>query len=276
MRFLPGLKWKAEEGSKMPRDELGILSEIKKGYILRQLKEGKRGDGRTPYQFRNANIKVDYVKRAPGSAYVELGKTRIVAGVKIEAGSPFPDTPNQGVLTTNVELLPMAFPTFEAGPPNESAIEVARVVDRGIRESKMIDLEALVIEPAQKVWIVFIDIDVLDFDGNLIDACTLGAVAALRSAVVNGSAVGKEDFRLPVRNIPVSVTMVKIGDNIVVDPDLEEEQISQARITVSTTEDGRIRAMQKGDNGWFTLDEIKKAISTSIDVGKQLREKYLK
>jgi len=62
----------------------------------------------------------------------------------------------------------------------------------------------------------------------------------------------------------------------VVDPDLEEEQISQARITVSTTEDGRIRAMQKGDNGWFTLDEIKKAISTSIDVGKQLREKYLK
>ncbi|MCL4315004.1 MAG: exosome complex protein Rrp42 [Candidatus Thermoplasmatota archaeon] len=260
----------------MPRDELGILSEIKRGYILRQLKEGKRGDGRSPDQFREAIITVDYVKRAAGSAMVQLGRTKVVAGVKVEAGEPFPDTPNQGVLTTNVELLPMAFPTFEAGPPNEGSIEVARVVDRGIRESKMIDLEALVIEPAAKVWIVFIDIDVIDFDGNLIDACTLAAVAALRSAVVPGSAEGKEDFKLPVRNIPVSVTMVKIGDNLVVDPDLEEEQISQGRITVTTTEDGRLRAMQKGDVGWFTMEEIKKAISTSANVGKALREKYFR
>ncbi len=259
----------------MPRDESGILSEIKKGYIIRQLQEGKRGDGRTLEQFREATIKIDYIKRAAGSAYVELGKTKIVAGIKVEAGSPFADTPNQGVLTTNVEFLPMAFPTFESGPPNEASIEVARVVDRGIRESKMIDIQALVIEPAVKVWIVFVDIDVIDYDGNLIDACTLGAVAALRSAVVSGSVVGKEDFKLPVRNTPVSVTMVKIGENIVVDPDLEEEQISSGRITVTTSEDGRLKAMQKGTTGSFTLDEIKKAISTSINVGKHLREKHL-
>src|SRR5579875_239574 len=130
----------------MPKDEAGILSEIKKDFILKKLKEGKRGDERLLDQYREISIQTNYVPRSAGSAFVKLGKTKVLAGIKIEAGDPFPDTPNQGVLTTNVELLPMAFPTFEAGPPNEMSIEIARVVDRGIRESRMIDLEGLVIE----------------------------------------------------------------------------------------------------------------------------------
>ena len=258
----------------MPRDEAGILSEIKRDYILNKLKEGKRGDGRLPTEFREISIQQNYVPRAAGSAVVKLGKTKVIAGVKIESGEPFPDTPNLGVLTTNVELLPMAFPTFEAGPPNENSIEIARVVDRGIRESKMIDLENLVIEAGKKVWIVFVDINILDYDGNLIDACTLAVLSALKSAIVPGSKEGGKDFMLPIRNLPVSVTMVKIGDNILCDPDLEEEQLSSARITVSTTEDGHLRAMQKGDSGFFTIEDVRKAIKMSSDMGKQIREKY--
>lgn len=260
----------------MPKDAAGILSEIKRNYIVGKLKEGKRADGRKPEETRELTIETGYIPRAQGSAMVQLGKTRIVAGVKIESGEPFPDTPNQGVLTTNVELLPMAFPTFEAGPPNETAIEIARVVDRGIRESKMVDLEKLVVEAGKKVWICFIDIDVIDFDGNLIDACSYGALAALKSAVVPASKEGGKDYPLPVRNTPVAVTMVKIGDELVCDPDVEEEQLGSVRITVSTTEDGHIRAMQKGDGGNLELEDIKKAIKLSGDIGKVLRNKYFK
>lgn len=260
----------------MPRDEVGILSEIKRGYIIRKLKEGIRGNGRKLDEFREIVVQTGFIPHAAGSAMVTLGKTKIVAGIKIEAGEPFADTPNQGVLTTNVELLPMAFPTFEPGPPSEASIEIARVVDRGIRESKMIDIEKLVVEPAKKVWIVFIDIDVIDYDGNLIDACSLGAVSALLTAVIPGSTIGEKDIPLPVTCKPVSVTMVKIGDDVVVDPDLEEEQISSARVTVTISEDGHIRAMQKGDSGSFSLEEIRKAIKTSGDVGAQIRKKYLK
>lgn len=262
--------------SELPRDEVGILSEIKRSYIVRKLKDGVRVDGRKPDEFRNVVIQTGFIPRASGSAMVTLGRTKIVAGVKIESGEPFPDTPNQGVLTTNVEMLPMAFPTFEAGPPSEASIEIARVVDRGIRESKMIDIQKLVVEPGKKVWIVFIDIDVIDYDGNLIDACSLGAVSALLTAVVPGSTIGEKDFPLPVTCKPVSVTMVKIGDVLVADPDLEEEQISSARVTVTMSEDGHIRAMQKGDSGSFSLEEIRKAIKTSGDVGALIREKFLK
>ncbi len=260
----------------MPRDEAGILSEIKRDYILSKLKEGQRADGRGFTDYRELDIQTNYVPRAAGSALVKLGKTKIVAGVKIESGEPFPDTPNQGVLTTNVELLPMAFPTFESGPPNENAVEIARVVDRGIRESKMIDLQKLVIEAGKKVWIVFIDIDVIDYDGNLIDACTLGVLSALKTAIVPASKEGGKDFQLPITTTPIAVTMSKIGEYLVVDPTVEEEQLASARITVSISEDGHIRAMQKGDSGSFDLDEIRKAIKISSDTGKQIRKKYLK
>ncbi|KAA8922058.1 exosome complex protein Rrp42 [Thermoplasma sp.] len=260
----------------MAKESAEILSEIRKNYILSTMKGGKRIDGRLPDEFRELTIIENYIPRANGSAYVALGNTRVVAGVKIESGEPFPDTPDQGVLTTNVELLPIAFPSFEAGPPNDLAIEVSRVVDRGIRESKMISPEKLVIEQGKKVWIVFLDINVLDYDGNLIDASTIAAVAALRNAVVPASKEGGENFKLPVSSIPISVTMVKIGETLVCDPSLEEDQICGGRITVTTTEDGHIRAMQKGEIGAFTVEDVKKAIKMSLEVGKKLREKYFR
>ena len=70
--------------------------------------------------------------------------------------------------------------------------------------------------------------------------------------------------------------MVKIGNTLLCDPSVEEEQMAEARITVSTTEDGHIRAMQKGKIGSLSIDEIKNAISISLKVGSALRETYIR
>src|SRR3989454_689339 len=185
---------------------------------------------------------------------------------------PDPDTPTPGVLSTSVELIPMASPTFEAGPPRPDAIELARVVDRGIRESKMVNMERLCITPKEKVWILFIDIHVLDFDGNLFDACSYGAVAALASAVAPAKSQGLgDDFPLPVEHWPVSVTTAKIKDLLLVDPSLDEERMADARLTVTTDENGDIRAMQKGLSGSFTYEEVKRIIETAQRVGRDIR-----
>ncbi len=260
----------------MPMDSNAVISEIKKGFILESLKNGKRLDGRSMSDYREIKITENYVPKASGSAMVELGKTKVVAGIKIEEGTPFPDSPDNGVMALNIELLPMAFPTFESGPPSEQAVEFSRVVDRGIRESKVIDTSKLVIESGVKVWMIFVDIDILNYDGNIIDACTLAAVSALRNAVVPASKLGKEDFKLPVNSVPVAVTMAKIGDELVCDPDLQEEQVSNGRITITMSEDNHIHAMQKGDVGEFSLEEIRKAIKTSCDTGSKLRKELFK
>lgn len=46
---------------------------------------------------------------------------------------PYRDRPNEGTLSIFTEFSPMADPLFEAGRPGESAIELGRVIDRGLR-----------------------------------------------------------------------------------------------------------------------------------------------
>jgi exosome complex component RRP42 len=249
-----------------------IISDLMRSQIYRLAQRGERMDGRSLDEPRKLAIERKYIKTAEGSARAKLGNSDILVGIKMSTGEPYPDTPDTGVLSTSLELVPMASPTFEAGPPKPESIEIARVVDRGIRESKMVNVEKLCIEPKKKVWVLFIDIHVLDYDGNLFDVGSYGSVAALASTIVPAKAQGVgEDFPLPVEHWPVSVTFAKIKDLILLDPDLDEERMADARLTVTTDENGDLRAMQKGLNGSFSYDEVKRCIETSQTVGRRLR-----
>ena len=250
-----------------------LISSIKKDYLNKLAEQKKRIDGRAFDEYRKISIETNIVRKAEGSARVKIGNTQVLAGIKMDVGEPYSDSPESSVLTTSAELIPMASPDFEAGPPREDAIELARVVDRGIRESEVIDLDKLCIEPGEKVWIVFVDIHVLDYDGNLFDASSLAALAALSTAMVPAERfeMGK-DYPLPIKEPPISCTFVKFNKAIVVDPCLDEETIAEARLTVATDKEGNIRAMQKGLSGSFTLDEVKKVIKASIDNGARIRK----
>lgn len=257
-----------------------IIADIKKDYIVNLLNQGKRQDGRGADDYRPLVVEKGASSKADGSALVKIGSTQIMAGVKMTIGEPFADMPASGVLMTNAELIPLASPSFEKGPPDEDTIEIARVVDRGIRESKCMDLDKLCITAGEKVWLVFVDIHVLDYDGNLFDASSLGSIAALLDArmpkveddrVVYGELTKK---KLPIVDKPVETTYAKIGSSVVLDPCLDEELVMDARLTVATTEKGDVCAMQKGNSGTFTQDELLDVISRSKKKGKELR-KYL-
>ncbi len=258
------------------------IAKLEEKNIIDLVKQGKRIDGRSLSEHRNLEIKVDTIEKANGSAQVSLGNTKVIVGVKLEVGDPFPDTPNQGVLVVNAELNPLASPTFEPGPPGEESIELARVVDRSIRESKTIDLEKLCIDPGKKVFIVFVDINVMDHDGNLIDASTMASLAALLSSkmldyeFIDGEMIYKSKKKsLPIINSPIAVTFAKLSENLVIDPCLKEEGVMTSRLTIGVNEKGAISAMQKGGNGEFKIDEVKKAVNMAIEKSKELRSKIL-
>lgn len=253
---------------------------LKQQQISQLISKGKRLDGRGLRDYREIRVEQGIIEKAEGSARVLLGKTEVMAGVKIEFGQPFPDTPNEGVLTVNAELVPLASPTFEPGPPDENAIELARVVDRGIRESNAIELEKLCIEPGKKVLVLFVDIYVLNHDGNLIDASALAALAALINTKVFNYEVEGGEIKikpgytpLPINNHPVAVTLAKINDQLVVDPWLEEEQIMDARITITTNDQGNICAIQKGGGGYFTPKQVFEAIQIAREKAVEIRRK---
>lgn len=249
-----------------------IVSSVRRDYIADLAREGKRIDTRTMDQFREVSVEVGTIKSAQGSALVKVGKTQVVAGIKVEHAEPFPDKPDNGMLVVNAELLPLASPTFEPGRPSENAIELARVVDRGIRESNAIDLDKLVIKSGEDVWAVFIDIYVLDHDGNLIDASALAAIAAL----LNAKPPEDEAWTLPefpIQKRPVAVTVAKINSKLMIDPCLDEEGVMDARITIATIEDGSICAMQKGGIGCFSREELEQAYEMARAEGAELRAK---
>lgn len=249
------------------------LSTLSKDYLTKLTEGGKRPDGRAFDEFRPVKLKVGHIGKAEGSCEAWLGHTRVLAGIKMKPSTPYPDKPNQGTMMTSAELNPMAAPNFESGFPGPETVELARVVDRGVRESGVIDFEKLCITEGEDVWQVFIDIHVLDYDGNLFDACSIAALGALLTAKVPNVQYekGKKDTPLPVTEPPVSCTTAKLGKKLMCDPGLEEEQVMDARLTVAVDKKGDIRAMQKGGNGSFSVDEIREVIKMTEKNAKSLR-----
>ncbi|MBU7009410.1 MAG: exosome complex protein Rrp42 [Theionarchaea archaeon] len=252
-----------------------ILPLIKKQYLLELAKERKREDERGLDEYRPLDIQVSSVEKAEGSAVVTLGGTKVFAGIKVDAGEPYSDTPNEGVMITGAELIPMAAPDFEAGPPGQNAVELARVVDRGIRESQAIDTIKLCVKEGELVRLVFVDLHILDYDGNLIDACGIAAMAALATTkmqVLEEDGTPTEEYvDLPVRDLAIPCTFVKLGDVLLLDPSLDEEKAMDSRITVATDKEQRVCAMQKGEIGGFSLDEVMQTVRTSKVKGEEIR-----
>ncbi len=262
--------------------QLPPVAKLEQKTVIDLVSSGKRIDERGAESYRPIQIQVGVIEKANGSAQVFLGKSKVLAGIKVETGEPFPDTPDEGVLTVNAELVPLASPSFEAGPPGEAAIELSRVVDRGIRESKAVDLKTLVIQKGKKVQVVYVDIYVLDHDGNLIDAAAMAALAALiNSKVAKMELKGDEvitkpgHHALPLNNFPVAVTFAKIDKTIVVDPSLQEEQVMNARLTVTIEKNGNICAMQKGGLSGFTTEELKRVVHLAVERAAENRARIM-
>ena len=257
-----------------------MIDTLKKTHILNLLKDGKRLDGRSFDQPRELSIDIGVIPKAEGSARARLGDTEVVAGVKVQPERPYPDSGDQGMLMCTAEILPIAHPTAETGPPTPDVVELARVTDRGIRESKMVDMKQLVLEKDKSVIGIFCDNAVTDHDGNLFDVCSYATTAALCSCKLPKFEM-KDDVPVkiegetmdpPISTIPVSVTMIKIGDYILVDPNMDEWSCLDARVTMTSNSDGNIVALQKGGAGGFTHEQLIKCSEISVQVGAKIRD----
>ena len=258
-----------------------VISTIEKNYIAENLKKGERIDGRGLWEYRKIDISHDIINSAEGSAEVKLGETDIITGIKYEVGEPFPDLPDEGVCTIMAELLPLASPLFERGPPDEQSIELARVVDRGIRHADCIQTKKLCIKENEAVYILFVDMFVMNYAGNLIDAGGISALTALISSRIpegkmkdgnlewTGNYLNGTDI---VKELPLIMTFGKIGDVIFLDPNLPEELVCEGRISISVTKD-KIVSIQKSGVATFSFEEIQQLIKKSMELGKEIRSK---
>ena len=260
-------------------------SNLTREKLRRMFEEGKRFDGRGLLDFRDLVIEYHVSNKAEGSARVKLGKTEVIAGVKLELGKPYADSPDKGNLMVSGDLLPLASPRFESGPPGFEAIELPRLVDRAIRASEILDLSKLVVEKGEKVWTVIIDIYPINDDGNLIDAATIAAFAALKNAhMLELDSEGKIDYKkkssekIPMEEkvVPISFTFFKLGNSIILDPTREEEEACETRITFGVSKwngDLMLNSCQKKGEMPLTPEEVSKMMEIIPKKFEELNKK---
>ncbi len=260
--------------------EFSTVPRLRKLQVINSLRKGARIDGRGFEDYRKITIELGTIPKAAGSALVRIGDTTVLVGVKTEIGEPYRDRPLEGVLQVHAEFVPLASPTFEPGPPDENAIETARVIDRSLREPRAIKLEELTIVPGRKVWIVFNDIYLLDHNGNIVDTSMLATMAALRTArlprvvSVEGDTViidkSTREKPLPVQLSVVIVSVAKINGYLLVDPNIDEESVLDAKLMIGVDEKGRIVGMQKTGQRSFTRSEVDQAIELALKKAGEL------
>lgn len=247
--------------------------------IKKMAEDGERLDGRSMDEYREVELETDYIPTtAQGSAKVSIGDTQVIAGLSVEVEEPYPDQPNKGSIAVNAELAPMADREFESGPPGEKGTELARVVDRGIRESEAVNFEELCLEKGEKVYVIFIDLHILNNDGNLLDASALAALAALQTGYLpaydeeEGLDHDADGSGIPMTKEPVMVTGRKIEDQIFWDATSEEEEAQAARLSVTATAEERIVSMQKGGREEMTHAEIREIMDQAEAQTDKIRE----
>jgi len=258
--------------------------DITKERIKKCLAEGKRFDGRKPEEFREVAIEYDISDKAEGSARVKIGKTEVIAGVKMDVGEPYSDSPKEGNLIVSAEVLPLCSSRVEIGKPGFDSLEIARVIDRGLRESGFIDFSGLCIKEGEKVWNAYVDIYTINDDGNLLDASGLAAIAALKSARIPkyNEETGKADYenltdkKFPLTSIvPITISVHKLGNKFLVDPTREEEDASQTKVIIGSS-DGIISSMQKGNEESIEIEEMNQMLDLLEKSWESLHKKVNK
>jgi exosome complex component RRP42 len=253
-----------------------LVNEIQDAIAL--AREGKRVDGRALDEYREITVSKDMCENAESSTMVTLGKTKVLAGLKLGVGTPYPDSPAQGAIAVGAEALPLAHAEYESGRPSADEVELARVVDRGLRESKAIDFSQLCIKAEEAVWVGYLDFYALNGDGNLFDAGSIASLITFRNGKLpkldknNKIIYGEYNGKLKMTKQPLLTTFVKVAGKIMLDPSFIEEKAAEARYSVATTEDGNLTAMQKGVGGSFTLEEVNYMIDKAFVVSEKIRK----
>ncbi|MEK6924319.1 MAG: RNA-binding protein [Candidatus Micrarchaeota archaeon] len=255
-----------------------VISTVKAEYVKELSLTGKRVDQRTLMQMRNVRLETGVLKNAEGSCLAHFGDTKVLVGVKLDLVTPFSDRPDEGTLSFNSEFSTLAHPEFESGPPNEMSIELARVVDRGIRSAEAVNLKELgTVRTADGVKCLglYIDIYPLDHNGNLTDAAALAAMAALATTTVpslEGNKLVRDGSGTPLKlqRLATTCSFEFVGDKVLLDATDEEEAASLGRLTIGVTDDDKLCSGQKSGRNGIKPEKLAELAGIALEKGREL------
>ncbi|XP_072013791.1 exosome complex component RRP42-like [Amphiura filiformis] len=263
------------------------LSTGEKTFIIHGIQDGLRTDGRSCENYRNIELECGVVSNTSGSARLKLANTQILVGIKAEMGTPRPTRPNEGYAEFFVDFSANASPEFEGRGGEELAVEIANTLATVYDHQQVLDYKSLGIISRQCCWVIYVDIVVLECGGNLFDAIGVAVKAALYNTrlphvTVQTDDDGQEELELSddphdviainTDNVPLFITVSKVGQRHVVDASLKEEACCLACLVVAVSTEGHICGMEKKGPNSLAVDSIQDMINTAKKVGISLNQ----
>eukprot|EP00741_Cyanophora_paradoxa_P024045 tig00021721_g23220.t1 len=262
------------------------ISNGEREYIVRGAEMNLRSDGRGCLDYRSFSIETGLLAQANGSARVRLARTDVLVGVKAEIAKPAEGRPDRGMVACAVECCPTASAEFQGRQAEEINAELTRVLEQQFEHPSALDYASLSIQPGRTCWVLFIDALVLAADGNLADAISVAARAALSNTrvpkieLVPGDRPGEMEIEVSddpheaapvgVASVPLCVTLHRIGSRYVADATREEEACSTARVTVGVDGEGQVCAMHKLGAGALDPASLEGMLQTARRLGAAL------
>lgn len=176
---------------------------------------GKRSDDRGIDDLRQIKITVGVVKNADGSAFIEFGKNKIIVAVygPREVHPKHMALPDRCVLRCRYHMSPFSTDTRKNPAPSRREVEISKV----IRES----LEPSLILSDYPRAVIDVFVEVLQADGGS------------RCAGINAASVALADAGINMRDLVSACAAGRLGDNIVLDINDQEDKEGDADMPVA-------------------------------------------
>jgi exosome complex component RRP41 len=215
--------------------------------------EGKRLDGRKPDELRPLKIQAGILKRADGSAYVELGANKVLAAVygPRELHPRHLQQPDTAVLRCRYNMAPFSVEERKRPGPSRRSIEISKVLREALEPVVFVELY-----PRSAID-VFIEI--------------LQADAGTRTTGITAASVALADAGIPMRDLVAAVAVGKVDDTIVLDLTKEEDNWGTTDMPIAIMPRKKAIMLLQMD-GHFTLDEFKQALELGIKGCEQIYE----
>lgn len=215
---------------------------------------GKRIDGRGAGDIRPIKIESRVLNDADGSAYIEWGKNKILAGVygPRECIPRHDQSLYRAVVRCRYNMAPFSgMEEHGRSGPNRRSKELSKV----IREA----FENVIISENFPKTQIDIFVEVLQSDGGT------------RCAALTAAAVALADAGIPMKDMPCAVAVCKIDGKMAVDPGKEEDNFGESDMPIAfSPRTGEILLYQM--DGLLTRDELAEAFSLAKAAAGKIRQ----
>ncbi|KAL9131121.1 MAG: hypothetical protein Q9217_000883 [Psora testacea] len=279
----------------MPREAEPSINE--REFILEALQQDIRLDGRALDAYRDLSISFG---EGYGVADVRLGKTRVLTKISATITAPYPDRKFDGIFTLTTELSPLASPAFELGRQSDLETHLTLTLDTLLRRSNALPTESLCLIAGQRVWNLRATLSPLVSSGSLLTCASISLLAALLhyripSTEVRGgeltvfNTLDRDPVPLALLHHPLCISLAFFhgGEKVLLDPTLQEEQVSEGEMTVGANREEEVVLVDKGGGvdvdaiillGWVSLGvrkvrKLTDAVVRALEIDAKMRDK---